>query len=78
MPCRLVVRLRSGAEIATECLYPPGHSFPDKGLDESVVTAKFRAVTVNALTADTSARIIDWTMTAKGNAPLSDLFTLLI
>jgi 2-methylcitrate dehydratase len=77
MPSRLVLRLQSGAEIATECLYPPGHSFPDKGLDEAVVTAKFRAVTAHALTTDTSARIIDWTMTAKGNEPLSNLFTLL-
>ena len=78
MPSRLVLRLQSGAEIATECLYPPGHSFPDKGLDEAVVTAKFRAVTAHALTADTSARIVDWTMTAKGNDPLSNLFTLLM
>jgi 2-methylcitrate dehydratase len=78
MPSRLVLRLQSGAEIATECLYPPGHSFPDKGLDEAVVTEKFRAVTRHALTTDRSARVIDWIMTAKGNAPLSNLFTLLM
>jgi 2-methylcitrate dehydratase len=77
MPCRLVVRLQSGTEIAIECLYPPGHSFPDKGLDESVVTAKFRAVTAYALSAENSARIIDWTMTAKSTAPVRDLFALL-
>jgi 2-methylcitrate dehydratase len=63
--------------MATECLYPPGHSFPDKGVDEAVVTAKFRAVTAQALSADTSTPIIEWTMTAKGNTPVPDLFALL-
>lgn len=42
MPCRLRVRLVGGETIATECLYPPGHSFPGRGLDESVVEQKFR------------------------------------
>jgi 2-methylcitrate dehydratase len=43
-----------------ECLYPPGHSFPDKGLDAAVVEAKFRAVSM--LTADQAKTIVDLVM----------------
>ena len=49
MPCRLRVRLTSGETIATECLYPPGHSFPGRGLDEAVVEEKFREVSKKVL-----------------------------
>jgi len=42
MPSRLRVRLKGGEIIATECLYPPGHSYPGRGLGEAVVEQKFR------------------------------------
>lgn len=60
MPARLRIALRGGEEIVCECLYPPGHSFPDKGLDAAVVEAKFRAVSM--LTADRAKTIVDEVM----------------
>ena len=49
MPARIVVHLKNGTQVAAECLYPPGHSFPDKGLDEAAVIAKFLDITQHAI-----------------------------
>jgi 2-methylcitrate dehydratase len=50
MPCRLRVELRSGEELSTECLFPPGHSFSERGLDHAVVEDKFVEVSRGVLT----------------------------
>jgi 2-methylcitrate dehydratase len=42
MPCHLRVIFKDGSEIESECLYPPGHSFPESGLNQEVVETKFR------------------------------------
>ena len=44
MPARVRVKLQDGTELVEECLYPPGHSFPDKGVDPKVVIEKFNLV----------------------------------
>jgi len=41
MPARLEVELDSGERLVSECLYPPGHSFPERGLDSDVTIRKF-------------------------------------
>jgi 2-methylcitrate dehydratase len=76
MPCRLSVRLASGRHIVTECLYPPGHSFPDRGLDQAVVTAKFHAVTRGVLSPRKADAVVSWVVTSKPSTPLKMLFEL--
>jgi 2-methylcitrate dehydratase len=58
MPCRLRVTLAGCKEVVSECLYPPGHSFPDKGLDPEAVKAKFHSVTAAVLPEAARDRII--------------------
>jgi 2-methylcitrate dehydratase len=58
MPCRLCIKLKDGSEIVEECLYPPGHSFADKGLDTNAVVAKFKDVTSEALSPAQQAAIV--------------------
>ncbi|MBF9033044.1 hypothetical protein HKCCE2091_02240 [Rhodobacterales bacterium HKCCE2091] len=45
MPSRIRVVFDDGSEVVQECLYHPGHSFPDRGLDEDAVLSKFHAIT---------------------------------
>jgi 2-methylcitrate dehydratase len=58
MPCRLCVVLLNGEELTTECLYPPGHS-SETGLDQDVVTAKFRSVSQSILAPQICEQVID-------------------
>ena len=51
MPARIEVDLDSGEHLVSECLYPPGHSFPERGLDRDVTVRKFHDVTDGLLTA---------------------------
>src|SRR5882757_9177623 len=44
MPARVEVELESGERLVAECLYPPGHSFPERGLDRDVTVRKFHSV----------------------------------
>ena len=75
MPCRLRVVLSGGDAIVSECLYPPGHSFPEKGLDQKVVGDKFREVTHGLLSSQQADIIDDMVMhldTAASVAPVLD------
>lgn len=45
MPSRIRVIFSDGSVTEQECLYHPGHSFPDRGLDEAAVVSKFRTIT---------------------------------
>ena len=45
MPARVEVELDGGEQLVSECLYPPGHSFPERGLDRDVTVRKFHDVT---------------------------------
>jgi 2-methylcitrate dehydratase len=59
MPCRLGVQMKGGERIVSECLYPPGHSFADKGLNAEAVSAKFHAVAGPILTAAAREKIVE-------------------
>ncbi len=74
MPCRLTVTLSSGEEIISECLYPPGHSFADKGLAPEAVKAKFHNVTAAVLPEAARDRIIAAVLSLDG-APSIDALT---
>lgn len=41
MAARVEVEMESGERLVSECLYPPGHSFPDRGLNQDVAIHKF-------------------------------------
>src|SRR5258708_14727540 len=45
MPSRVGVHLEGGERLVSECLHPPGHSFPDRGLHRDVTVGKFRSIT---------------------------------
>lgn len=77
MPARLTIKLADGRTLVSECLYPPGHSFPEKGLEDTVVSAKFHTVTENLMPSRKAEAVIDWLMTAKPNAPFKQMFDLL-
>jgi 2-methylcitrate dehydratase len=49
MPARVEVDLESGERLVSECLYPPGHSFPERGLDRDVAVGKFHEVSDGVL-----------------------------
>jgi 2-methylcitrate dehydratase len=51
IPCELRVALRSGEELTARRLFPPGHSVPDRGLDQAVVEEKFFALVRGVMTA---------------------------
>ncbi len=73
MPCRLRLVLRNGEEIVCECLYPPGHSYPEKGLDSSIVEAKFREITSAVLTPRQADIIVGLATDLGGPAPVGAL-----
>lgn len=57
MPSSLEVIFADGSSVKRECLYHPGHSFPDKGLDEAVVLEKFRRIAADALSGEAINRV---------------------
>jgi 2-methylcitrate dehydratase len=63
MPSRIRVIFSDGSVTEQECLYHPGHSFPDRGLDEAAVVSKFRTIT--------SERMDDASVDALASAVLS-------
>jgi 2-methylcitrate dehydratase len=75
MPCRLRVVLRNGQELVTECLYPPGHS-SQTGLDEDVVTAKFRSVSRAMLAPEICEQVIDAALCLGAAGSIGKLMSL--
>ena len=73
MPCRLRLVLRDDSDIVSECLYPPGHSFPERGLDSAVVEAKFRDVSRAAMTERQASEVIDLTSGLDRPLPVGPL-----
>jgi 2-methylcitrate dehydratase len=73
MPGRLRLILRGGADIVSECLYPPGHSFPEKGLDSTVVEGKFREVSRVSIAAREAGTIVDLVSGLHTLAPVGHL-----
>jgi 2-methylcitrate dehydratase len=58
MPARVEVDLDNGERLVSECLYPPGHSFPERGLDRDVTVRKFYDVTGGLLRTSAADDII--------------------
>jgi 2-methylcitrate dehydratase len=77
MPSRLKITLKSGETLVTECLYPLGHSFADKGLDRKAVEDKFHRVTEPALPAVVRKRIVDRVMALDSAASFRALMKTL-
>jgi len=49
MPARVEIELDGGERLVSECLYPPGLSFPERGLDRDVVVRKFHELSDGVL-----------------------------
>jgi 2-methylcitrate dehydratase len=52
------VHLDGGERLVSECLYPPGHSFPERGLDRDVTVAKFYGVTDGLLRPEAADAVV--------------------
>jgi 2-methylcitrate dehydratase len=74
MPARVEVHLEDGERLVSECLYPPGHSFPERGLDRDVTVSKFRAVTQGILGADAANDILSLLLDGARTQSVSALF----
>lgn len=77
MPCQIKVHLTGGEVIETECLHPPGHSFPDRGLAEAPVLEKFKNVTASLLSAERQDRIIGDLMDLRNKKNIAPTISLL-
>ncbi len=73
MPSNIKVHLKGGEIIETECLFPPGHSFPDRGLNRKPVVDKFIDFTSRFFAREEQDRLIDQVLglrNAKSVTPL--------
>jgi 2-methylcitrate dehydratase len=77
MPARIEVHLADGERLVSECLYPPGHSFPERGLDREVTVAKFREVTDGRLRADAADEIVSFLLDGAETQSVADLLAKL-
>lgn len=77
MPCRIRVHLIDGEIIETECLHPPGHSFPDRGLARMPVVEKFKEVTGDLLTTERQSLIVDELLDLRNKATIAPTMSLL-
>jgi 2-methylcitrate dehydratase len=77
MPARVEVDLESGERLVSECLYPPGHSFPERGLDRDVAVGKFYDITDDFLRAGAADDIVQLLLEGARSQPVSALFSKL-
>jgi 2-methylcitrate dehydratase len=77
MPARVEVELDSGERVVSECLYPPGHSFPERGLDRDVTVRKFYDVTHGLLSASAADDTISLLLEGALTQSISILFAKL-
>jgi 2-methylcitrate dehydratase len=77
MPCQLKVHLAGGAVVETECLYPPGHSFPDRGLSQAPVVEKFKSITDEFIDSKDQARLIDVLLTLRDQKSIAPVMAML-
>jgi 2-methylcitrate dehydratase len=74
MPARVEVHLEGGERLVSECLYPPGHSFPQRGLDRDVTVRKFRGLTEGVLGAGAANDILSLLLDGARTQSVSALF----
>lgn len=77
MPCNLKIRMAGGETIETECLYPPGHSFPDRGLNEVPVVEKFQDITGDFMDQAAQQRLIDGLLDLRSAASVAPVMGML-
>lgn len=76
MPARVHIKLRDGTELMEECLYPPGHSFAEKGLDPKVVIDKFNIVSAPPLAARQQSAIAAAALDKPEKTSIAELMRL--
>jgi 2-methylcitrate dehydratase len=77
MPCRLEIEFADGRQLAAECLYPKGHSFPDGGLRSSVVEEKFLSVSRGIVPQSEAGKIREEVMSIGEPGALESLMSRL-
>jgi 2-methylcitrate dehydratase len=77
MPCNIRVQMATGEVIETECLHPPGHSFPDRGLNRAPVVEKFRDITSNSMDREAQDRLIDGFLDLRNQTSIAPLMAML-
>ena len=76
MPSRLRVSFGDGSVEEEEVLYHPGHSFPDRGLDETVVVDKFMTIATERMSAPQAEKIAAEIL-GLSEGPVAPLMTML-
>jgi 2-methylcitrate dehydratase len=74
MPARVEVNLDNGERLVSECLYPPGHSFPERGLDRDVTVQKFYDVTDGLLSTSAADDIISLLLDGAATQSVAAIF----
>ena len=77
MPARVEVHLEGGERLMSECLYPPGHSFPERGLDRDVTVAKFYDVTDGLLRPEAADGVVSLVLEGALTQSVSAIFAKL-
>jgi 2-methylcitrate dehydratase len=77
MPCNLKIRMAGGETIETECLYPPGHSFPDRGLNKAPVVEKFLDITSDFMDRAAQDRLIDGLLDIRNQTSIAPIMGML-
>jgi 2-methylcitrate dehydratase len=76
MPCQLKIHLAGGEIVETECLYPPGHSFPDRGLNQAPVVDKFKTITGEIMSKADQDSLIDALLTLRDQASIAPVMAM--
>jgi len=74
MPARIEVHLDGGERLVSECLYPPGHSFPERGLDRNVTVRKFHGITDGLLRPEAADEIVSLLLEGALTQSVSSIF----
>jgi 2-methylcitrate dehydratase len=77
MPARVEVELENGERLVSECLHPPGHSFPERGLDRDVTVSKFHDITDGLLKTGAADEIVSLLLEGVRTQSISILFSKL-
>lgn len=77
MPCQLKIRLAGGETVETECLFPPGHSFADRGLNQAPVIEKFVATTDAVMNRADQKSLIDALLTLRDQKSITPIMRML-
>jgi 2-methylcitrate dehydratase len=77
MPARIEIELENGERLVSECLYPPGHSFPERGLDRDVAVRKFHEITNGLIATDAAEEIVRQVLEGAESQPVSSILSKL-